>query len=132
MEILHISAECYPAAKAGGLGDVVGALPKYLTASGTSAGVVMPKYDLKFMKNNEFEIVHHGSVRIHNQHFPFTIEKTINDTLGYHLYMVNIPGKFDRPVFMQTHIPADSEIVYLAGFVFSRLSYNGWLAFLLT
>ena len=29
MDIIHISAECYPAAKAGGLGDVVGALPKY-------------------------------------------------------------------------------------------------------
>ncbi len=29
MEIIHISAECYPVAKAGGLGDVVGALPKY-------------------------------------------------------------------------------------------------------
>ena len=28
MTIVHISAECYPAAKAGGLGDVVGALPQ--------------------------------------------------------------------------------------------------------
>ena len=27
MEIIHVSAECYPVAKAGGLGDVVGALP---------------------------------------------------------------------------------------------------------
>jgi len=26
MEIIHITAECYPVAKAGGLGDVVGAL----------------------------------------------------------------------------------------------------------
>ena len=30
MHIVHVSAECYPVAKAGGLGDVVGALPKYL------------------------------------------------------------------------------------------------------
>ena len=29
MEIIHVTAECYPIAKAGGLGDVLGALPKY-------------------------------------------------------------------------------------------------------
>ncbi len=34
MEILHVSAECYPAAKVGGLADVVGALPKYQAQEG--------------------------------------------------------------------------------------------------
>ena len=39
MEIIHVSAECYPVAKAGGLGDVVGALPKYQKNSG-----ILPKW----------------------------------------------------------------------------------------
>ena len=39
MEIIHISAECYPVAKAGGLGDVVGALPKYQNELGEEAKV---------------------------------------------------------------------------------------------
>ena len=34
MIVLHVSAECYPLAKAGGLGDVVGALPKYQKKNG--------------------------------------------------------------------------------------------------
>ena len=29
MKIYHLSMECYPVAKVGGLADVVGALPKY-------------------------------------------------------------------------------------------------------
>ena len=43
----HVSAECYPVAKAGGLGDVVGALPKYQRELGHIAKVVMPIYLVK-------------------------------------------------------------------------------------
>lgn len=97
MEVLHISAECYPAAKSGGLGDVVGALPKYLTAAGTKTGVVIPGYHLKFMYNHDFEEVHRGVVRLHDQYYPFRIVKEISDSLGFPLYLADIPGKFDRP-----------------------------------
>jgi starch synthase len=48
MEIIHFSAECYPIAKVGGLGDVVGALPKYQNKLGHVAKVVMPAYSTKF------------------------------------------------------------------------------------
>lgn len=45
MRILHISSECAPWAKTGGLGDVVGALPDALhRADGVSAAVVLPFY----------------------------------------------------------------------------------------
>ena len=57
MEILHVSAECYPVAKAGGLGDVVGALPKYQNKIGHTAKVVMPMYRTKFLYDNEWELV---------------------------------------------------------------------------
>ena len=49
MEIIHVAAECYPVAKAGGLGDVVGALPKYQAELGHVAKVVMPMYRTKFL-----------------------------------------------------------------------------------
>ena len=55
MKILHISAECYPAAKAGGLGDVVGALPKYLNNAGSDTAVIMPKYSTKWILAQSFK-----------------------------------------------------------------------------
>jgi starch synthase len=97
MKVLHVSAECYPVAKAGGLGDVVGALPKYLAVHGQSAGVVLPKYDLKWVRNHRFTPIYRGAVRLHHDYVPFAIEKEADDSLGYPLFVVNIPGLFDRP-----------------------------------
>jgi starch synthase len=54
MNVMHLSAECYPVAKVGGLGDVVGALPKYLCEAGINASVVLPYYDRKFVRENYF------------------------------------------------------------------------------
>jgi starch synthase len=97
MKILHVSAECYPAAKAGGLGDVVGALPKYLNQRGWPSAAVIPKYQLPWFLARQFELVYAGAFRLHNVYYPFAIEKELGDSLGFPLYVVNLPGKFDRP-----------------------------------
>ncbi len=96
MDVLHISAECYPAAKAGGLGDVVGALPKYLQQAGVSAGVVIPKYQLRWIQEHSFMPIYQGAVRLHNTFIPFTVEQEQHNSLGFPFFVVDIPGKFDR------------------------------------
>ena len=53
MEILNVSAECFPVAKVGGLADVVGALPKYQKKLGVESKVIRPFYDNDFKKNNK-------------------------------------------------------------------------------
>src|SRR5660397_136759 len=96
MEIFHIGAECYPVAKVGGLADVVGALPKYQNKSGHSVRVVIPCYDTKFIKENEFECVYKAYVKLGNFNFPFNVLKEKTDKLGFELYLVKIPELFDR------------------------------------
>ena len=96
MEIFHIAAECYPVAKVGGLGDVVGALPKYQNDAGHLVRVVIPCYDTKFINENEFDCIHSGYVKLGKFNFPFNILKESTDKLGFELYLVEIPELFDR------------------------------------
>lgn len=58
MKILYVSAEVEPFAKSGGLGDVMGALPKAIAKQGNEVAVVMPKYgrviDAKYQQEMEY------------------------------------------------------------------------------
>jgi len=96
MEIIHVSAECYPVAKAGGLGDVVGALPKYQTQMGHIAKVVMPMYKTKFLYENTFDTTHKGAFYMGDQFIDYTIIKENTNKLGFDLYLVDINGLLDR------------------------------------
>jgi len=96
MEIIHISAECYPVAKAGGLGDVVGALPKYQNNLGHVAKVVMPMYRTRFLYENDWETVHEGATYMGSQWFRYAVIKETTNKLGFDLYLVDINGLLDR------------------------------------
>ncbi len=96
MEIVHISAECYPFAKAGGLADVVGALPKYQQLQGHFVKVVVPMYRTKFLYENEWEVAHKGSIYLGPTYFEYTIIKEKTSKLGFDFYCVDIQGLLDR------------------------------------
>ena len=46
MKILFVAAEGAPFSKTGGLGDVIGALPKSLVKAGQEVAVILPYYDM--------------------------------------------------------------------------------------
>lgn len=96
MEIIHVSAECYPVAKAGGLGDVVGALPKYLSQLGHTAKVIMPMYRTKFLVANEWDTVHEGHQNLGDYYFKYAVIRERTNKLGFELYLVDIFGLLDR------------------------------------
>jgi len=83
-------------AKAGGLADVVGALPKYQNKLGHIAKVVMPMHRTKFLYNNEWETVHKGSFPMGKFYFDFTVIKEKTNKLAFDLYCVDINGLLDR------------------------------------
>ena len=96
MHILHISTECYPAAKAGGLGDVVGTLPKYLTKANISTAVVLPKYATKWIKEQQWKTIYSDVLDFYQVSLPFSIQE-LTEGMSFPLYVVDIPSKYDRP-----------------------------------
>ncbi|MDX1641773.1 MAG: glycogen synthase [Balneolaceae bacterium] len=97
MNIVHISAECYPIAKAGGLGDVVGALPKYLNQAGESASVILPHYYNNWMQTAQTELLLEERAPFGQSSFAYRVSKLKKPDLGFDLYLIDIPGRFDRP-----------------------------------
>lgn len=98
MKVIHVSAECYPAAKVGGLADVVGSLPKYQTNLDYSASVVMPYYENKYAKAAEFTIDFETIVELGSTSYSAAVLK-IKDSvkeIGYQLYQIKIEGLLDR------------------------------------
>lgn len=96
MEILNISAECFPIAKVGGLADVVGALPKYQQKSGVVSKVIMPFYDNDFAKDKSFKSEYKNHLVLGKLHYDFEI-LTPEESLDFPVLLVHIPGLFDRP-----------------------------------
>jgi starch synthase len=83
-------------AKAGGLGDVVGALPKYQCQAGHIAKVVMPMYRTKFLYANEWVVDFKGTANLGDWFFDYTIIREKKNSLGFDLYLVDINGLLDR------------------------------------
>jgi len=96
MKILHVSAECYPIAKAGGLGDVVGSLPRFQAEIGNETAVVMPMYRTPYLYANDWVVEYKSSTNLGHWWFDYTIIREKTDKQGFSLFLVDINGLLDR------------------------------------
>lgn len=97
MKVLHTSLECYPLAKVGGLGDVVGSLPKYLTDLDCITEVVMPFFDNEKINHLSFEEVYSGALDLGKNTFDFNIKKVLSKDFGFQIYLVHQEELLYRP-----------------------------------
>lgn len=91
MNVIHVSAECYPIAKVGGLGDVVGSLPKYQQEAGANARVVTPFYDNKFTAAHKFKSVYESELILGENTYQYEILKLKEEVLDIEVLFVDIP-----------------------------------------
>ncbi|MDX2049696.1 MAG: glycogen/starch synthase, partial [Rickettsiaceae bacterium] len=112
MEIIHFTAECYPVAKVGGLGDVLGALPKYQCKAGHFAKVVMPAYNTKFMHQNSWQKdaeadIYMGGVKLH-----YEVLKEKTNKLGFDLFCILIDGLTNKDVVYSDDIDTEKFLAF--------------------
>jgi len=97
MKIALISAECAPFAKTGGLGDVVGALPKALVRLGHDARIFIPLY--ASINRERFGLKFVASACVHmgkgEEHWVGIYEALLDDEVP--VYFVEYNRFFGRP-----------------------------------
>jgi starch synthase len=97
MQNIHfVSMECYPCAKVGGLADVVGSLPKYLNKLDCDVSVFIPKYRMKWFEGKTYDYKHVSNFYLHQERIDYGIAEVKDANLGFRLFVIDIPGKFDR------------------------------------
>ena len=111
-QAIHLSAECYPIAKTGGLGDVVGALPKYLNEAGIKTCVIMPLYNQKWFKGKVIVPVYKGHLKGDHFDLDFFIKHAAKAGLGFDVFFVDIPELLFRENIYSYHDDAERFIFF--------------------
>jgi starch synthase len=92
--VLMVAAECIPFAKSGGLGDVVGTLPKYLHKVGCRVAVVIPLYSLIDRKKYNIQLAVEG------------LEVNMGqEVISCNVFRSDLPGSRGIPVYFIDHKP---------------------------
>ena len=95
MKIAIVAAEIAPFAKAGGLADVIGALPGALKAAGAEPALIVPGYKAILSKLATKPVGNAMTVRVGDQAEPFTVRRGADRT-GVPIYLIDHPEYFGR------------------------------------
>jgi starch synthase len=97
LKILMVSSECVPFAKIGGMGDVTGALPRFIQKLGHNVIIVIPMYSFIDKINHEINVAFEKmNVGMGNEQITCSINKT---TLPENVpvYFIDYEPFFGRP-----------------------------------
>jgi starch synthase len=95
LNVAIVAAEIGPYAKAGGLADVIGALPQALARQGVATSVIMPGYRALLEKLSTTVVADGLALAMGAAREPFRILRA-DGAGGVAIYLIDHPGFFDR------------------------------------
>lgn len=111
LKIAFIASECFPLVKTGGLGDVVGSLPKSLARDGCDVKVFLPLYGGIKTELHKIEPVSEFgdiTVKVGEKNISFNIQKSKLPESEVEVYFINCPVYFHREM-PYTNDPDEDE-----------------------
>ena len=100
LRVLMVAAECVPFAKAGGLGDVLGALPPALEKLGVSVTIVIPRHraiDLQKLGFEPVPVPGEGHIWIGFEHLPYDVHRSKLPGSSVDVFLIGNDRFFNRP-----------------------------------
>jgi starch synthase len=102
MHIAFAASECVPYSKTGGLADVVGALPRALSALGHQVSVYVPRYRQTKLEDPETVV---ASITVpFDDKYRFCSVVTAGTSGGVRFYFIDYPPFFDREALYGTPV----------------------------
>ncbi|MDL1893688.1 glycogen synthase [Sphingobacteriales bacterium CHB3] len=130
MNIAIAASECVPFAKAGGLADVAGALPKYLRTLGCDVKVFLPKYNTidesKYDLHYEYAI---GEipVRVAGAAWPVHVSRANLPGSDVPVYFIDCPHFFHRGRIYTNDFDEDGRFILFSKAVIETLQRLQWV-----
>ncbi len=131
LKVLHIAPECSPLAKKGGLGDVVGTLPKALRKQSIDARVLMPAWPGVKEKAEEMGKLNRvplGEISVALNWRAYTASVLEAEVNGLHIYLLDQPELFSDPCIYPEKLDAETVLpfMFLSFAPFELLRLTGW------
>jgi starch synthase len=129
MRIAFASAEMYPFAKTGGLGDVVGSLPKALAQYGCEVKVFIPKYALIDHAKYDLDYIWaigEMPVRVAGHPHIVSVFKTRLPDAPVDIYFIDCPYYFKRPYIYSAAPDEDERFILFQKAVIESLQHMNW------
>ena len=129
-KIAYVASEVVPFAKTGGLADVAGSLPKFLSQSGTDVKVFMPKYSL--IDTDKYKLIPVNfiggmKVRVSGTAHTAKVYKSTLRNSDVEIYFIENPFFFNRGKIYTNDIDEAERFIFFQKAVIETIQRLDWV-----